>query len=165
MPSRFIYFLSFLAVSGILGTSLYLQFHDGIMPCPLCTLQRVTFIAIAFIFLIGMFFGHKRLMSITVSTLAILFSILGFTFAARQTWLQLFPSPDNTECGVSLQYMMQALPWHEVVAKIFTGSAECADRTWAYLGLSMPEWSVICFAFFFCIGGLMLIREMRRKTS
>ena len=165
MPTRLIFFLSLLAVCGVLGFSLYLQFYSGILPCPLCTLQRIAFAAIAFLLFIGTFFGRRRFVKLTVSFLVVIFSILGFTFAARQTWLQLFPSASNAECGVSLQYMMSALPWHQVIEKIFSGSAECAERTWGYLGLSMPEWSVICFSFFFTVGALMFIREWKRKAG
>jgi disulfide bond formation protein DsbB len=44
------------------------------------------------------------------------------------------------ECGASLDYMMDVLPMHEVLAKVLTGSGECAKLDWQFLGLNMPTW-------------------------
>jgi disulfide bond formation protein DsbB len=35
------------------------------------------------------------------------------------------------------------LPLHEVLAKVLTGSGECAKVTWEFLGISMPGWVLI----------------------
>lgn len=134
------------------------------MPCPLCTLQRIAFVGAGIMFLLGAIFSRQRFVVLPVSLFASLFSIAGFACAARQTWLQVFPT-GNTECGVSLQYMIEVLPWHEAAAKIFTGSAECAEKTWEFLSLTMAEWGAILFAFFFCISTLTLIRVWRGKAD
>lgn len=128
-------------------------------------MQRVAFACVSVMALLGFLFSKRRFVTIPVSLFMILFSIAGFFFSARQTWLQLFPSADSTECGVSLEYMMQVLPLHEVMAKVLAGSAECSDRTWNFLTLSMPEWSMICFAILFCLAGIIFIREYRGNAS
>lgn len=165
MPTRSLFVFSFLLICAILGTSFYLEIFDGFIPCALCTLQRISFAGVGIMSLLGAIFYRHRFVTIFVSFFAILFSIVGFVFAARQTWLQHFPPLNSTECGVSLQYMLNALPWHEVIGKVFTGSAECTQRSWELLTLSMAEWGVIMFACLFCIGGITLIRESKRKPS
>jgi len=165
MSTRMIFLLSFLVICGVLGTSIYLQYFDGFMPCPLCTLQRLSFGAIGVMLLLGALFYRRRFITIPASLFTMVFSVSGFVFAARQTWLQHFPTAHSSECGVSLQYMVNALPWHEVIGKIFAGNAECTQRSWELLTLSMPEWSVILFAAFFCVGGVTLIRESKRKIG
>jgi disulfide bond formation protein DsbB len=165
MSTRLIYIFSLIAVLGILGTSLFLQIVEGYMPCPLCTLQRIAFSAIALMFFFGLFLHRRRIANLIINFFVVIFSILGFVFAARQTWLQHFPTGDGSECGVSLNYMIQALPWSEILSKIFTGSSECSQRQWEFLSMSMPEWGVICFCLFFTVGGLLFIREMRKKNA
>ena len=39
--------------------------------------------------------------------------------------------------------MMDVLPLHEVLAKVLTGSGECAKVTWEFVGISMPGWVLI----------------------
>jgi disulfide bond formation protein DsbB len=165
MSTRLTYIFSFLAICGILGTSVYLQVAEGIMPCPLCTLQRITFGVIGGLLFLGILLYRKRMATILLNFFVVVFSILGFIFAARQTWLQHFPSSSGSECGVSLDYMIQALPWSEVLEKIFTGSAECTTRQWELLSMSIPEWSVIFFCILFCVGGLLFIRDLKQKAD
>jgi disulfide bond formation protein DsbB len=38
---------------------------------------------------------------------------------------------------------MDTLPIGEALSVIFTGSGECADIKWQFLGLSMPAWVLI----------------------
>jgi disulfide bond formation protein DsbB len=33
----------------------------------------------------------------------------------------------------------------ETLNRVFTGSGECADVSWQFLGLSMPAWALLCF--------------------
>ena len=164
MTNRLLFLLTFLTVAALLGSGFYLQYYDGFMPCPLCTMQRLSFAAVGIMALIGFLFHRRRLITIPSSLFVVLFSVAGFFFAARQTWLQLFPSAESSECGVSLEYMMQVLPLHEVMSKILAGSTECSDKTWSLLTLTMPEWSMICFSILFCVGGIVLIRACRNNS-
>jgi disulfide bond formation protein DsbB len=158
MSIRKLYLLGFLIISCLLLTSIYLQYFQGIEPCPLCTLQRITFGMLGIVFLIGIAACARKFARYTVNSIGLLLSVLGMVLAGRQIYLQQFPSPDNTECGVSLQYMMQILPIHEVAAKIFQGSTECAQRGWEFLSFNMAEWAFAWFALF-----LMLMLYLFKK--
>jgi disulfide bond formation protein DsbB len=39
--------------------------------------------------------------------------------------------------------MLEVLPLHEVLAKVLSGSGECAKVDWRFLGLAMPAWVLI----------------------
>lgn len=164
MSTRSTFFLSFIAICAIMGYSVYLQYFEGFVPCPLCILQRLALVGAGVMFLLGALFYRRRFVTLPVSFFASIFSLAGFICAARQTWLQIFPS-GNTRCGVSLNYMLEVLPWHEVAAQVFTGSSECAEKTWSFLSFTMGEWGVLVFATFFCISTLVFIRLCRGKRG
>jgi disulfide bond formation protein DsbB len=98
-------------------------------------------------------------MRIIIDFLCVLTSIAGVIFASRQIYLQNYSSPDAAECGVSLQYMMQILPISEVVQKVFAGSAECTQRGWEFLRLTMAEWTLLWFVGFLILTLCVLAEE------
>lgn len=161
MPSRLTYLLGLVTISALLLTSVYLQLFAGFVPCPLCILQRISFVLLGLLFLIGMLLHAKRWSRWTVGGLSTLVSLLGIFLAGRQVWLQHFPPVNASECGVSLQYMMRVLPMNEVLQKIFAGSAECTQRGWEFLNFTMAEWSFIWFIMFFIFSLFLLIKEYR----
>ncbi|RDI46547.1 disulfide bond formation protein B [Aquicella lusitana] len=161
MSSRLLYFLGFVIICFLLATGFYLQYVDGIMPCPLCMLQRFCFAGLGILFFIGFFVHAKPLARYTIDALSVLVSLLGILLAGRQIWLQHFSTAENSECGVSLQYMVQALPLHEVMQKIIAGSAECTQRGWEFLYLDMAEWSLIWFIFFLLLSLYLLLKKVK----
>lgn len=161
MSMRLTYLFGLIIVSTLLLASIYFQVVDGIMPCPLCILQRVSFGLLGFFFLFGIFFYSRRGFRLVINSLCALTSALGIFLAGRQVWLQHFPSANSSECGVSLQYMMQVLPVNELIQKIFAGTAECTQRGWVFLHLNMAEWALLCFIGFFLGSIYLLIKEFR----
>lgn len=162
MPTRFTYIFGFVTIALLLGTSIYLQFYDGFIPCPLCTLQRIVFGLLGMLFLLGIFLPAKRIGYFLLNALISLTALLGALLAGRQIWLQHFPPSDGSECGVSLQYMLQVLPLNEVAKKIFQGTAECTQIGWQFLHLNMAEWSLIWFVGFLFLG-LFLVKSSLRQ--
>lgn len=165
MPTRFAYLLGFVTTSLLLLISLYLQFFDGFVPCPLCTLQRICFGILAILFFIGVFLHAKRWGRLFINSCAMLISILGMVLAGRQMWLQHFPTTDNSECGVGIQYMLQVLPLQEVMQKIFSGTAECTQRGWTFLALDMADWAFVWFALFLVLTIYLFLKERPSKSA
>ena len=130
MYTRLSYTAGFVAVCGLLLTSVYLQVFQGLQPCPLCALQRVSFAFLGIWFLIGLFSYTRHGWRLFVNIAGTLTSILGLTLAGRQIWLQTYPPLNSGECGVSLQYMFKILPFSQVLQKVFEGSADCSERGW-----------------------------------
>jgi disulfide bond formation protein DsbB len=165
MTIRSTYLLGFLAISILLLTSIYLQLFRGIIPCPLCSLQRLSFVLLGIWFLLGILIHAKHFGRVFINIMCSLTSILGMFLAGRQIWLQHIPSTNNTECGVSLQYMMQILPMNQVLQKIVEGSAECSQRGWEFLSLNMAEWALIWFAGFLLLSLYLLIKEVKNHKK
>ena len=164
MTIRNTYIVAFLVITFLLATGFYLQYVDGFIPCPLCILQRFSFALLWLFFLIGAVLYSKRWLRMSVDVLCVIVSIAGIVFAGRQIYLQKFPSPDGGECGVSIQYMMQVLPITEVLQKIFAGSAECTQRGWEFLYLTMAEWTLLWFIAFLILSLCITVEEFFIKS-
>lgn len=163
MTMRNTYLVGFLIVVGLLSTSVYFQLVDGMTPCPLCTLQRITFGLLGMVFLAGIIWHRKYFNRLIINLSCLLTSCLGIFFAGRQVWLQNFPPPGNAECGASLQYMMQVLPVNEVIQKVFAGTAECTQRGFEFMHLNMAEWALVWFVGFLVLSICLFFEEFKWK--
>lgn len=140
--------IGFLISAGMMGVAFIFQYVLYLEPCPLCSVQRMVVIAFGIVFLIGFIQGAKGWGRRVYGLLLTLISIGGLVIAGRHTWLQHLPKDKVPECGPGLDYWMKNLPTNDVIQKIFEGSGECAEIVWSFLGLSIPEWSLIAFVFF-----------------
>ena len=132
--------LGLLACAALIGYALYAQYGMGLEPCPLCILQRVAVIAAGVLFLLAFVHNPADRGARVYGVLIDITALAGIAVAARQMWIIAQPPGAVAECGASLDYMMAVLPWHEVLAKVLTGSGECAKVDWQFLGLNMPTW-------------------------
>lgn len=132
--------LGFLACVGLLGFAYYAQYGLGLEPCPLCIMQRVAVLVVGALFLVALVHNPLERGARVYGVLIDLAALAGIAVAARQIWIINQPPGSVAECGASLDYMMAVLPWHEVLAKVLTGSGECAKVDWTLLGLNMPTW-------------------------
>src|SRR5271163_2820729 len=81
----------FLVCMGLVSFALYLQYVEHVEPCPLCMLQRVTFVALGLAFLAAAIPRNNRLV-IRFSALAgLALAITGIGLATRHVWLQWNP--------------------------------------------------------------------------
>lgn len=163
MSTRLMYLLGFLIVSFLVAMSVYLQVKEGIIPCPLCILQRISFGLLGLLFLIGLLLAAQRWCRLLINFLSFLTAGIGIAFAGRQIWLQHFQTNNGGECGVSLQYMMKVLPLSEVMQKVFAGSAECSQRGWEFLSLNMAEWAFIWFTVFLLSTGYLFLKDLIKR--
>lgn len=140
------FLLGFLACAGLIGYALYTQFHDGLLPCPLCIFQRVAFAAVGLVFLVGGLHAPiSRVGRRLYGGLALLAALVGIGVAGNHVRLQHLPPDQVPACGPGLDYMLEAMPLTGVIRKVMTGSGECAEVDWSFLGLAMPAWSLIWF--------------------
>lgn len=132
---------------SLLGYALYVQHHMLMMPCPMCILQRVAFAVMAVFFLLGALHGPGRIGRRIYSLLVVLAASVGGAISGRHFQIQHLPADEVPLCNsMGLDYMLEAFPLREVLAKVLTGSGECAKIDWVFLGLSMPGWTFICFS-------------------
>lgn len=153
--------LTFLGCVAAMAGALYLQYQVGLEPCPLCIFQRVGVIAVALVVLIAFLHGPKRIGVRIYAALAALAALAGGGVAVRQLWLQHLPPDQVPVCGPGLDYMLDVFPLHEVLAKVLSGSGECAEVTWRFLGLSLAGWSLILFIVLLIVALVQLTRSLR----
>ena len=157
-PRRIAYLLGFLVCAGLMGWALWLQFGEGLEPCPLCMFQRVAVCAAGGVFLIAFFQNPRRAGAAVYAFLLLLVAGAGAGLAGRQVWLQALPKDQVPACGMGISYMLDTLPFSQVIIKTLTGSGECAEKGWVFLDLSIAGWSLVFFIGII-IAGFALIRR------
>lgn len=155
------YFAAFLFTALLLCAALFLEIYQGIVPCPLCLLQRYVMGLLAIIFLIGLPLSYKKSGQVITAFLALLVSTLGVVIAGRQVWLQHLPPNLSSNCDVGLRYMLEVLPFHEVIQRVFQGSSTCAEVSWQFLQVSLAGWSLMCFIAFL----LFALWQLKRSVT
>lgn len=159
LTARTVFSILFLLSAGLLSFGYYLEVAGGLEPCPLCLIQRLFFGLIGLTSLIAAVHNAKLLGVRVYSALIALFSLTGAIVAGRQVWLQYLPPDQVPECGPGLSYMIETSPLGEVLLKIFKGSSDCAEVTWRFMGLSIPEWALAMFAILFLISTVQVFRS------
>lgn len=154
--------LVLMAVIGMGYALLFLQQHLGLAPCPLCVFQRIGLIVMGvFAFIAAIF--HPKSKGLRLSLW--LGSLLGIGWstgvAARHVWLQHLPADQVPACGPGLDYWIDTLPMSQVLNQVFAGSGECAVVDWTFMGLSIPEQSIIFFSLLLLVHILVLWRIIK----
>lgn len=152
-------FAGFLACAGMMGYALYVEHFLHLMPCPLCVFQRMATIALGLIFLIAALHNPRGWGSRVYAVLLVAAAGTGIGVAGRHVWLQSLPPDQVPSCGPGIDYILDAFPLGDALKMIFTGSGECAEIDWQFLGLSMPAWVLICFV---VLGGFAIWNNLRQ---
>jgi len=151
--------IGFLACAGLIAYALYSQHVLGYEPCPLCIFQRVAVIALGVVFGLAWLHGPGLRGARIYAGLLALAALAGSLIAWRHLWIIAQPPGTVAECGAGLDYMLDVLPLHEVLAKVLTGSGECAKVDWRFLGLTMPAWVLVSLV---ALGALGVRGNLRR---
>ena len=129
---------------GMMAAALFFQHVLKLEPCSLCILQRVGTISLGFVFLIAAMHDPGRTGARVYGALTMLVATAAASVSARHLWLQSLPPDQTPECGPGLDYLMDVFPLMDAMKMVFSGSGECAEIVWQFLGLSMPAWVLIC---------------------
>ena len=142
-PHRVFMLISVTCVA-LLSFGIYLQQVVGLVPCPMCIVQRYALLLVALIAGLTAVCSRKGL-QITGASLLLLTSGFGGFVAARQSWLQWFP-PEVASCGRDFYGMIEAFPLQRALPMIFKGGGDCIKVDWTFLGGSIANWSFVCFS-------------------
>ena len=145
LTPRLGYLAGLLICGALFAFALYLQYYEYQNPCPLCILQRIAYIALMVVFLIGAIHNPRHTGAAIYSTLLVIIAAIGAGIATRHVWLQHLPKDQVPECGPGLEYMLNRFPLVQALEKVFRGSGECAEVGWTFLTLSIAEWSLAWF--------------------
>ncbi|TAK44351.1 MAG: disulfide bond formation protein B [Betaproteobacteria bacterium] len=153
------------APAALLAFGYYLQYFQGQDPCPLCHVQRAFFYAVGGVFLVAALHDPARVGRVIYSVLGLLFALGGLGVAARHVWLQHLPPDKVPACGPDLFFMLENFPLGRTLQKLFAGSGQCAEVKWRFLGLSIPEWSLLCFGALAVYAIGLMLRAPRRQDA
>jgi len=147
----------------LLAYAFYLQYVEGMEPCPMCWFQRAAFLALAVVLALAAVANPGERGARMVAWLVAVVAGSGVALAARHLWIQSLPSDQLPSCGMGITYMLETLPFIDVFARAFAGSVECnkIDRV---LGLPLPAWNLILFALAI-VAGFLLIDHRGRRTN
>lgn len=131
-----------LACAAAVGAALFAQYHFGMEPCPWCILQRMLFIALAVLCLVGAALpGAVLRRGLSALTLP----LAGFGMGAA-LW-QHFVAAKSSSCALTLAdkvitFFQVDTRWPDV----FEVRANCADAAGNILGVPFEFWSLALFA-------------------
>jgi protein dithiol:quinone oxidoreductase len=149
----------------LLGYGYYLQYVQGLDPCPLCQVQRAFYYAVGLSFAAGAVHDARGRIVMLYPLLAAVFAIGGIGTAGRQVWLQHLPADKVPQCGPDLAFMLKNLPLSRTLEKLFTGTGECAVVDWTFLGLSIAEWSLFWFVTLAAAALWLAMRGRRQRRT
>lgn len=148
-------YLSVSALSfGAVAVAGVLQSAWDLYPCSLCILQRYGFLVVG-VSALGAAVSTRRGWP-AVLTLG---ALAGFGAAARNIWVQHFPSP---ECGRdALSTLLNGLPTVKLWPAMFEATGMCSDPIPDVLGLSFPTWGALGFAAAMALTAYAVVRRHR----
>ncbi|MDP2032953.1 MAG: disulfide bond formation protein B [Polaromonas sp.] len=160
-PRRVLALVS-VACVAMLAFGLYLQHVVGLEPCPMCIVQRYALILVAIVTGLTAFASKKGLL-MTGAFVTLLLAGFGAFVAARQSFLQWYP-PEVASCGRDFYGMIETFPLQRVIPMIFKGSGDCSKIDWTFLGLSIANWSFLCFTAIALVMLALLVLRARQPA-
>lgn len=167
-PTRLLNFLAAFTSGTLISVALYMQYEMGLYPCALCMAQRVFVITVGVFFLMAAFHNPSAFGQRIYALLCIIWAGIGSVFSIRHVWLQHLPEDEipMSTCGADdFFYYFENFSFIDAIAKTWTGGAGCAKRVWEFLGLSIPEWTLIAFVGFITVGFIQLLRPHKQQKN
>lgn len=142
---------------GLLAGGLALGEAFRLQPCYWCNFQRLLYMVLACVGLGGALLpGGRRLWAL----LAGLTALAGVFAAGQQSWMQYAPQ-NAVECGFGDPTLVERLvDWlGNLWPSMFMVTGLCKDKDWVLFGLSLANWSGVCFFALFCVSLWALFRR------
>lgn len=139
------YLLGFIASFSLVGAALAIQVHYSLEPCPLCISQRIVLMGLGVLFLIAAIHKPQAIWLKIHALLELLTAVGGAGVAIRHWYIQAHKEEMIADCGVGFDYMFENFPFRKAVDLVFKGTGDCATIDWTFLGLTIPQMSLIAF--------------------
>lgn len=157
MRLRLPFVLVLVASLALVGGGVVMSELFGLAACPLCIIQRMLYLVVAVaacIGLLGSATAPRRVAGLALLTA----SATGVFVAGYQSWIQRF-APD-TGCSAYQTWWEELVDWAgSQVPLLFLSDGICSDPGWVFLGLSIAEWSLLCFLTFAIISLRVLFQR------
>jgi disulfide bond formation protein DsbB len=153
-----------IVIASLVFAIVYLEGVLYLEPCPLCMVDRAILVLIGLIALIALMHNSSGIMLWMYTGLGSLFAGLGIAVSARHIWLQGLPPDQVPECGPDLSYMLDVFPLAEVIKKVLSGSGQCAEVSWTFLGLTIPQQTLLLFILLLVMIIFAHIMQIKRQN-
>lgn len=163
ISNRIISLSVFLSCVALLASAYVFEYVYYMDPCPLCIMQRIAVLLVGLAGFTGFLLASNTVARTVTSGFMLLASVLGLAVAGRHVWIQSLPADQVPTCGPSLEYMVDTLPWAEVLSVMLRGNGNCADSHWSFIGLSMPQWVLVWFVGFAIVGIYLLLTAKKQQ--
>ena len=130
----------------------------------MCIFQRISTILLGLSFLLGCFPFSSSFSRILIGCLILITSLSGILVASRHVWLQNLPPEKVPGCGPGLDFMVENFALGEVFEMVFSGSGECANVDWSFIGLSMPAWVILSLSVLAIFGVWSNLRSINQSN-
>lgn len=137
-------------------TALWFQHVMGLKPCLMCIYERNALFGVMGAGLVGAI-APKTPLRLAALALWIYSAWQGLRLSYEHTMIQLHPNPFTT-CDFAARFP-SGLPLDKWLPSVFLASGDCADRSWSFLTLSMPQWMIVVFAGYLLVALLVLIAQ------
>ena len=135
---------------GMMAVALFMEHFLSLKPCMLCYMQRGAVLILGLIAAIGYLINPKNIKTykgFLVASYVVLFSGIGLSL--RQLYLQSLPAELVPSCAPDVDYLLDTLPFLEVLIMAITGDGNCAEVLWSFMGISIPGWLLVGFLIIF----------------
>lgn len=145
LSPRLVFVAQMLISVGLVGVALIMGNWLALQPCYLCNFQRFLYFIIAAFALGGVVVSKWRKLW---AALAGFTALGGLLTALEQSWMQYSPET-VTECGFGDPTLLErTVDWLGTQwPSLFMVTGFCTEKDWVFLGLSLANWSGVCFLF------------------
>lgn len=139
-PKNSLFLVALYCAALLIFAFVIVRVVDGLVPCPLCIVQRFFYAFVGLAAMIGYLGWWPRFTTRIAGAVVAGLAFLGWLVAARHVYLQRFHEADpGSGCAVSFGSFLDDF--------IFAlgGTGNCAIIDWSFIGLSIADWSFIAF--------------------
>ncbi len=130
--------------ASLLIAIFYMERILNLPPCPLCILSRYVVVAMFILFFLGLIDNGKYVKQVAYTVVNVVLAVIGIAVAGRHLWIQNHPSL-SCSLGSSSASVIH------FITSAFAGSTDCTLKSWEFLGMSIPEQTLVLF------GGLLAL--------
>jgi disulfide bond formation protein DsbB len=158
-------FFNAIAYSLLLIIAYFIEFHFHLEPCPLCLLQRYTFISLTLLSVAAWIHRPTYHGKIVYITLQLCFCLMGILLTLRHLWLQyLAPNDIVLSCTAGLDKLLQFQPIFDTLKEVIFHAEGCTEIDFTVLTLPLSAWSLFFFIGFFCYNSFILKLIIKRRV-
>lgn len=149
-------------ILSLLIAYFFMEKYLGLAPCPLCWIDRFLVLGSSLLFLLSALHSSSRGALQFYAGANLVLCSLGVLVTGRHIWLQSLPPEAVPGCTPDLSYMWELLPLPTIVERLFNSAGECAEVSWTFLGLSIPQQTLVLFI---VLGLLALVALLRVRSQ